>query len=137
MAMISDHEIHALVISFEDCTLRKEKWTHRAHLVVALWYIRRHTKEEAASRMRCGIKRLNKSHGNPAGYHETITLAWIEVICRFLDRQESDQPLAMLVDKLHEEYGDKNHLLRFYTRDRLMSDEARSRWVAPDLQGIT
>jgi hypothetical protein len=135
--MKCDHEIHALVRSFEDCTLPKEDWTHREHLVVALCYIRRYSKEKAASRMRRSIKRFNQSHGNQTGYHETITLAWIEVIGHFLDRQESDQPLAMLIDALQQECGDKNHLLRFYTRDCLMSDEARSRWVPPDLQDIT
>jgi hypothetical protein len=134
MTVKSEHEIEALVRSFEDCTLRREQWSHREHLVVALCYVRRHMREEAASRMRLGIKRLNQSHGNVAGYHETITLAWIEVISRFLNERNRDQPLTELVDALQKECGDKNYLLRFYSKDRLMSDEARSRWVSPDLE---
>ena len=35
--------------------------------------------------MREGIRRFNLSHGNTTGYHETITLAWIAVISRFLE----------------------------------------------------
>ena len=27
-----------LVAQFENCTLPKAEWTHRAHLAVALWY---------------------------------------------------------------------------------------------------
>jgi len=135
--MTTDDEIHALVRSFEDCTLPRGEWTHREHLGVALYYVRRHTSEEAAIRIRQGIQRFNLSHGNSSGYHETITLAWIEVVRLFLEGQDRYQPLSELVDKLIGECGDKNYLLRFYSSDRLMSDEARRTHVSPDLRAIT
>jgi hypothetical protein len=34
------------------------------------------------------------------------------------------------------ECGDKDYLLRFYSRGRLFSDEARCRWVPPDRDEI-
>jgi hypothetical protein len=46
-------------------------------------------KEEATGRIRQGIRRLNLSHGNATGYHETISLAWVAVIARFLADHDS------------------------------------------------
>jgi hypothetical protein len=134
--MKSDHEIHALVRAFEDCTLARAEWTHRQHLIVALCYLRRHGREEATRRIRQGIQHFNRSHENPTGYHETITLAWIAVISRFRAREDRDQPLSVLVEALLGECGEKDHLLRFYSLDLLMSEEARRTWVPPDLQAI-
>jgi hypothetical protein len=130
--MRTDAEIEGLVHAFEDCTLPKENWTHREHLTVALWYLRHHPREEATGRIRSGIQRFNLSLGNATGYHETITLAWIAVIHRFLEGHDHGQPLSSLVGALLEECGDKAHLLRFYTEDVLKSDNARRSWVPPD-----
>lgn len=134
--MPTDARIEALVRAFEGCTLPTAEWTHREHLIVALWYLRHHPREEATDRIREGILRLNRSHGNTTGYHETLTLAWSAVIARFLGQQDRGQPLSTLLGKLLEECGDKSYLLRFYSKDALMSDEARRRWVPPDLRPI-
>ncbi|MBI1854188.1 MAG: hypothetical protein HYR85_27945 [Planctomycetes bacterium] len=119
---------------FEDATLPKEEWTHSAHIVVALRAVRVHGAMEATTRMRDGLRRFNAAKGGPAtAYHETITLAWIALLDRFLASEDHGQPLATLAASALERMGDKLYLLRFYTREVLMSDEARMRWVAPDL----
>ncbi len=41
-------------------------------------------------------------------------------------------PLPVLAGELLDECGDRDYLLRFYSRERLFSDEARGRWVPPD-----
>jgi hypothetical protein len=70
-------EVERLVARFEDGTLPKAEWTHRAHLAVALWYGTRLPFEEALVAMRDGIQRNNAAHGvvttPTGGYHETIT----------------------------------------------------------------
>ena len=68
-------ELESLVRRFEDCTLPREAWTHRAHLSVAVWYLFHFSRAEATERIRTGIQRYNASQGNSTGYHETITLA--------------------------------------------------------------
>ena len=78
-------EVPRLVARFEDCTLPKEEWTHRAHLTVGLWYATRLPYEAALGAMRDGILRLNQAHGVPTtptrGYHETITRFYLLVLC--------------------------------------------------------
>ena len=122
-----DAEIESLIGRFEDCTLPKSEWTHGAHLVMALWYQVHHGRDEATRLIRDGIQRYNESLGNRTGYHETITLAWIAVIERFLGGRPGATPISVLAAELLENCGDKDFLLRFYTRERLFCAEARSR----------
>jgi hypothetical protein len=134
--MKTDAEIEALVRSFERATLPKREWTHREHLIVALWYLLHHPRGEATGRIRDGIQNLNRAHGNSRGYHETITLAWVAVITGFLDEHGRDRPVSALAGALLEACGERSFLFRFYSRPTLMSDRARHAWVPPDLRPI-
>ena len=133
---MSDPEIEAFIRAFEDCSLPKSEWTHARHLIMALWYLRRHRRDEATRLIRDGIQRYNQAQRNFTGYHETITRAWIAVIERLLSQRDRTLPDSALAEVLLHECGEKNYLLRFYSRERLLSDEARSRWVEPDLAPI-
>jgi hypothetical protein len=103
---------------------------------MALWYQVHHDRVEATKRIRAGIQRYNLTHGNPTGYHETITLAWICVIEQFLAERNRQTPVAALAAELLQTCGRKDFLLRYYSRDLLLSDDARHRWVEPDLRPI-
>jgi hypothetical protein len=59
----STDELAHLVTEFEACTLARERWTHEAHLTVALWYLARHELAEATALIRDGIKRYNQVCG--------------------------------------------------------------------------
>jgi hypothetical protein len=134
--MKTDEEIARLVLAFEACTLPAEQWTHTAHLIVALWYLRQHPRAEATALIRAGITCYNRAQGSK-GYHETMTLAWIAVVARFLaDHDRCGQSLADLAVALGQECGDRHHLLRFYSRDVLHSPESHRAWVPPDLRPI-
>ena len=136
----SSLDVERLVREFEACRLARVEWTHRAHLTVALWYLVRYTKRDATRMIRSGIKRYNRACGikttRTSGYHETITLFYIRVISRFLESANLDCTLAVLANDLIEKCGDKNLPLTYYSRERLMSWEARTRWVEPDLKAL-
>ena len=133
---MTDSDIESFMRAFEDGSLSRSEWTHSRHLVMALWYLRRHNRDEATRLIRDGIQRYNERQGNLTGYHETITLAWVAVIERFLGVRDLDVPVSVLAGELLGQCGDKDYLLRFYSRERLFSDEARHRWVPPDLAAI-
>ena len=89
--------------------------------------------------MRSGIQRYNLSLGNPTGYHETITLAWLAVILRELRQRRAmgrAEDEAASARDIAVACADQRLLLEFYTQERLMSDEARERWLAPDRGAI-
>lgn len=123
---------------FEACAIPAKSWTHAAHLSVGLWHLDRYGRMEALARLRTGIRRLNESHGGvnsaTAGYHETITVAYVELLAQFLERRENGESLRDAVTRLlGGPLAARNMLLTFYSRERLMSVEARAAWVEPDL----
>lgn len=129
-------EVLRLVREFEACTLPRIEWTHHAHLIVALCYLVRHGEAEATMLIRDGIRRYNKACGiemtKTSGYHETVTLFYIHVIEKFLSATNADCTLAVLANSLIKVCGDKNLPLEYYSRERLMSWEARIGWIEPD-----
>jgi hypothetical protein len=133
---VTESYIESFMRAFEVGSLSKSEWTHSRHLVMALWYLRHHNRDDATSLIRDGIQRFNERQGNLTGYHETITLAWVAVIESFLSVRDLDEPVSVLAGELLRQCGDKDYLLRFYSKERLFSDEARHRWVPPDLASI-
>lgn len=133
-------EIETLIRGFEDGTLQRERWTHRAHLVVASWYLICHPEEEAIKRMRDGIMAYNAAHGvvstPESGYHETITLFWIRVLHAWLSQARLECSLVQLINGLAENFADGSRPFRHYSKERLMSLEARAGWVEPDLNSL-
>jgi hypothetical protein len=133
-------EILSVVRGFEDCTLPRNRWTHAAHLTVALWHLLQFDWPDAVARVRRGIKRYNAAHGivttPTGGYHETLTLFWLRHVRLFLEdgRNEARSLVSLANDLIAT--ADKNLPLAFYTRDRLFSTEARAAWVEPDLMPL-
>jgi hypothetical protein len=133
-------EIERLISAFESCALPREEWTHGAHLTVGLWYLIHHEKAEAAKFIRRNIQKYNLAHGivttKTSGYHETITLFFIHVVSRYLSETRAGSSIVELLHGLIDSYGDRNLPLRYYSKERLMSWEARTRWVEPDLKPL-
>jgi hypothetical protein len=136
----TSEEVLRMVREFEACRLPRARWAHQAHLVVALWYLMRHEEAEATALIREGIKRYNRACGieqtKTGGYHETITIFYSRMIRRFLSTASPDCTLMMLVNSLINVLGDKNLPLEYYSRERLMSWEARTEWLEPDLKAL-
>jgi hypothetical protein len=126
---------------FRDRTLAKAEWTHAAHLRVGLWHVLRFPPDEALAMLRDGIRALNESHGgvntDDAGYHETITRFYVLWIGQFADRAGREQPIDDLAEVLMSAAGDSKLALRYYSRARLFSAQARRAWLAPDLAPIS
>jgi hypothetical protein len=126
--------------AFEQGTWPKAQWTHSAHLAVACWYLCSLPESEAAERVRSGIRQYNEAVGTAntadSGYHETLTLFWLEVITRTLGRDTRAEPLGaakLIVDR----FGARRDFFRdFYTFDVVKSREARANWMPPDLREI-
>ncbi|MGH7244629.1 MAG: hypothetical protein ACREJD_14550 [Phycisphaerales bacterium] len=122
--------------NFESCSIPREEYTHRAHLTVAYLYLRAHPLSDAIIKMRTGIHRFNAAKGientPTGGYHETLTIAWMRVIDGTMKSYGSlGSPDELLAQ--HPHLLCVTLLRLFYTRDRIMSAEARASWVEPDL----
>jgi hypothetical protein len=138
---ITQDHIHRIVTGFEGGTLPKEEWTHEAHLIMALYYVLNLDANAVLSHIRSGIIRYNESVGTAntatSGYHETLTVFYVQEVLRFLEHTDRTQPIAILAQELlASETAERSYPLRFYTKERLFSSEARAMYVAPDSEHI-
>ena len=123
------------------CSLKKEEWTHAAHFAAALWLMRYRADLEPAAAMPGLIRAFNEAMGgvnsDTAGYHETITLASLRAARGVFDSFPADVPVYRIVNALMgTNFANPNWLLEYWTRDRLMSVEARRAWLEPDLKAL-
>ena len=122
-------------------TLPRSEWTHAAHFAAALWLMRYRPELDATQTMPGLIRAYNESVGrvndDNGGYHETITLASLRAARGVLEAFPPDVPLYRIVNALMSgALANPNWLLEYWTRERLMSVEARRTWLEPDLKSL-
>jgi hypothetical protein len=133
--VFTEAEIANTVQKFEACAFRLEEFTHARHITVACWYLATLPYEAALARMRSGLQRFIQHHGKD-GYHETITRFWMILLDQALRTAPEEWGLTARLAHVVAQYPDKNVLFRYYTRERVLSEEARKGWIEPDLQTL-
>jgi hypothetical protein len=134
--------LYVLAEMFRAARLPRAQWTHLAHLRVGAWHVHHFGPTEALVRLRHGIRALNVSNGvanTPAeGYHETITAAYVTLIAESLAAADPGLTLESKVEgMLAGPLAERTVLLRFWSKETLMSPAARAAWVAPDVAPLT
>lgn len=134
------HNVAELTLAFQRAALPRSAWTHVAHLTVGLAFVRRLGKARALDELRAGIRALNDAHGvansTTSGYHETITRAYVTLLAAFpvTDGVSLDDEVRVL---LASPLAAPDALLNYYSKERLMSPEARRGWIEPDRTPLT
>jgi len=130
----SDAEVAEMVALFERCEWPYPRWTHRAHIGVALCYLKTYPFDIALIRIRHHISLYNRTCGDPAGYHETLTVLFLRRVRHYL-QDHPDATLANAVEELAASC-DMQWPLQYYSPEQLWSAEARAGWVEPDRRGL-
>ena len=135
----SDADIQRVGQGLMDRSLPKAEWTHAAHFAAALWLMR--SGYDALAVMPGLIRAYNEAQGgvndDANGYHETITQASLRAAAGILALNGPEVPLFAIVNALMAtNLGNPNWLLEYWTRDRLMSVDARRAWLEPDLKAL-
>lgn len=122
-------------------TLPRDEWTHEAHLAATTYLLLHHPEIDLDRELPNLIRRYNESVGgvntDSEGYHETITRVFLSGIRLFLSEADAREPLHELVNELLlSPMGRRDWPLRFYSRDRLLSPEARRRFIGPDIAAL-
>ena len=137
----SDADIISVGERFLARALPKEEWTHEAHLATTTWLLLRRPDIDVDKELPGLIRRHNESVGgvnsDSEGYHETITRVFLRGVRLFLKEADNDEPIHLLVNELLlSPMGRRDWPLRFYSRDLLLSVEARRKFVAPDIAAL-
>jgi CDP-diacylglycerol--glycerol-3-phosphate 3-phosphatidyltransferase len=102
--------------AFEGGRIAPSDFHHADHLRLALAYLTESgSVQEATDRMAASLKAFARSAGHEEKYHHTLTVVWLRLVARLLDKQ---LPLA------------------HYSHDRLFGAEARERWIEPDVRPL-
>jgi hypothetical protein len=130
MAAMTDEEFTR---AFEAGTVTPAQFDHHAHVRVAWVYLRESGSLDAAlPRMRAAIKQFAAAAGASHKYHETITVLWMRLLDDVRVRDGAAKELSELLRDVPS-LADKNLPMKYYSRERLFSDEARAAWIEPDL----
>ena len=122
-------------------TLPRPEWTHEAHLAATTYLLLKHPEMDLDAELPGLIRRYNESVGgvndDSEGYHDTITRAYLHGIRLFLSEADTDEPIHEVVNELlHSPMGKRDWPLRFWSRERLFSVEARRGFLPPDLAAM-
>lgn len=122
-------------------TLPRAEWTHEAHLAATTFLLLKRPEIDLDAALPGLIRAYNGSVGgvndDTQGYHDTITRAYLHGVRLFLSEADRAAPLHELVnDVLHSPMGQRDWPLRFWSKERLLSVEARRGFVPPDLGAL-
>jgi len=134
----ADAEIEHLGEGLLSCILDQADWTHEAHLAATTYLLLKRPDVDLDDALPTIIRRFNESVGgvndDTQGYHETITRVFLHGVRLFLAEAQRREPLHALVNELlMSPMGKRDWPLRFYSRERLFSVDARRKFIAPDL----
>jgi len=137
----SDAEVEHLGEGLMARTLRKEEWTHEAHLGATTYLLLKRPDIDVDRALPGFIRAFNESvdgvNNDSEGYHETITRAYLRGIRLFLEEADVKRPLHELVNELLlSPMGRRDWPLRFWSKERLLSVEARRNYLEPDLAAL-
>jgi len=135
---MSSNDDESFLAAVESGTFPLAQWTHRIHVRVAFLYLSRESLDTAIARIRTTIQAYNAAHQVPEaldrGYHETITQAFMRLIVLLMEQCPS-ATFEQFCER-NPELLDRKILLRFYSRERLMSAAAKRGFCEPDLRPL-
>lgn len=127
------------LVVFENCSLPFEQWTHRAHVRAAYLYSSDNDLSAAIDQMRESIKRYNLATNTPEaidrGYHETMTLAFMRLVF-WANLTSGPHTSFQEFCDAHPELLTKSVLRLYYSPERIMTWEAKTTFVTPDLRQL-
>ncbi|MDZ7627002.1 MAG: hypothetical protein U5J99_01190 [Parvularculaceae bacterium] len=136
-AIVTDDMAAHIYAGVAGKVLPRPEWTHPAHLVFAAALLGHEGLMVAERRAPSLIRGYNESVGgvndDRHGYHHTITLFFLRHIDEFLALHTNEAIGARATRLLASPLAEPEYPLRFYSRERLFSVEARKEWVGPDL----
>lgn len=121
---------------FESCEFPASEFNHRAHLRLAYIYLVENDTETSVDLMRDSLHRYLQHNGvSPSKYHETMTKAWILAVRHFMNKTENSDSSDSLINQ-HPVMLDSKIMMTHYSAEVLYSDEARKKFIEPDLDPI-
>jgi hypothetical protein len=102
-------------------------------------YIQDYGREKATPLIKEGIKNFNEKHSDKIkrGYHETVTMFFIHMICHALDQMKHKEftNFQEFLD-LNQHLVNSQLLFKYYSHKLINTDKAKQRWIEPDIKPL-
>jgi len=122
--------------AFEACQFPPAQFNHRAHIRLAYVYLTGHDTDAAHQLMQGALLAFLRFHGvDLSKYHETMTRAWIMAVRHFMEISPDCASSDAFIDR-NPRMLDPKIMLTHYSAEVLFSDDARARFVEPNLDPI-
>jgi hypothetical protein len=128
-------DVKELVSRLEALTLTKDDFHHRQHLEVAFWYLQSKGSKAGSNAIVRAIGAFTTHLGHASKFHATITLCWVRLVAAGMAEEKPCTTPDELIAR-HPALLDKHLPLRFYSKEVLFSDKARTQWVEPDIEPL-
>ncbi len=115
---------------FHDGNLSGEEFRHRGHLRLAWLVLSKHSRTKAESIVADEIRRFAIANGSSSRC--TLTRFWVHLVGHAM----ANAPKARSIDELLARFPfllEKGLPFKHWRGETLNSDQARARWVEPDL----
>jgi len=130
-AAMSDIEFRE---SYESQLFPAANFRHLDHVRLAWIYVRELGAEEAEQKMCTAIRRFAKANGADKKYHATITVAWVRMVAIALTESPGEGFAEFI--SAHGWLASHQALFQFYSMELIESEEARAKFMEPDLAPI-
>jgi hypothetical protein len=126
----------AFRVEFEACTFPPAAFGHREHVRLAYVYLTDHDTDAAHQLMQGALSTFLRHHGiDVSKYHETMTRAWIMAVRHFMEASPPSESSDAFIEH-NPRLLDSKIMMTHYSAEVLFSDEARARFVEPNLSPI-
>ena len=121
---------------FENQTLNPVHFNHVGHLRLAWIYLNHHDLETSVQGVCTGIKAFAESLGANTKFHITITDSLVRIVAKRLDAMVQ-KDWQLFLEQNRDLVDDAiSVLLRYFSKDLLFSESARTSLIKPDIQPI-
>lgn len=121
---------------FEACSVPPAAFGHRAHVRLAYVYLVDHDSDAAHQLMQGALLTFLRHHGvDVSKYRETMTRAWIMAVRHFMEASPASESSDAFMAH-NPKLLDSKIMMKHYSAEVLFSDEARARFVEPNLSPI-
>jgi len=136
MKQLTSIEDQTFRMDFEAFKFPPGEFNHRVHIRLAYVYLSAYDTDTAHQLMRSALLSFLEHHGvNVSKYHETITRAWIMAVRHFMENTSSSASAEIFIEK-NPRMLDSKIMMTHYSAEVLFSDEARAKFVPPNLDPI-
>lgn len=119
--------------AFRTCSLPPRLFTHEAHLRLAWMHLKKAQPSTAIEIVRSQIIAFVEQLGARDKYHETLTIAAIQIVRHFINKAHSVS-FEAFIEEFPQLMSDFRNLVQsHYSFDIFSSEEARATYLTPDI----